>query len=234
MKMQQVMPVPRPDPTQAERNAELKIGVFKTIRDRIKYHLVSQTISDTLELVGITIVPYYTFEEFFSDKLSQGLNPESSLTPLEGGFLSYQEVERLCSLPECGELAMDKEKLRDNGCRCFALKHNGEVVSYMLCNFQKCDSRLNSFPLSGGEVYLTGAFTFNAYRGKNLVTLVEYELYKKLSEMGLNKYHSINVVYNAPSLKFKEKLKSKPAKLRLFVSLFNKFQWNITMKRYRR
>ena len=102
----------------------------------------------------------------------------------------------------------------------------------MLCNFLQCDSRLVSYPLKEGEVYLTGAYTFSAHRGKSLAVVLEYELYKQLNAMGLKKYHSINVLYNTPGLRFKEKLQAKPVKLCLFIRLFNRFQWNITLKRY--
>ena len=209
-------------------------GLIKVIKDKVKYRLVWQSVSDGLEQLGITIVPYYTFDEHFANKLSQGLNLESDLKPLEPGFLTYPEIEAICHGPEGAELEMDREKLRGDDCRCFALKHNGEVLSYMLCNFKECDSRLETFPLEHGEVYLTGAYTFTAYRGHNLVTVLEYELYKQLDAMGLRKYHSINVLYNTPSLKFKEKLKSKPSARRLFIKLFNRFQWNMTLKQYHR
>jgi len=207
-------------------------GLIKIIRDKIKYQLVWQSVSDGLEQLGITIVPYYTFDEHFANKLSQGLNPESDLKPLEPGFLTYPEIEAICRGPEGVELEMDREKLRGDDCRCFAFKHDDEVVSYMLCNFRQCDSRLVSYPLKEGEVYLTDAYTFNAYRGKNLAAVLEYELYKQLIAMGQKKYHSINVLYNAPGLRFKEKLQAKPVKLYLFIRLFNKLLWNITLKSY--
>jgi hypothetical protein len=208
------------------------VNSFKAIKDRIKYHLILQSVSDILEKIGITITPYYTFEEYFSDKLNQGLNPESSLAPLEGGFLSSSEIEQLCLQPEHWDLATEKAQLLDGSARCFALKHNGEIVVYEVCNLRECDSRLTTFPLKEDEVYLSGMYTFPTYRGKNLASVIEFELYKQLYSMGLKKYHSINVVYNAPSLKFKEKLKSRPTRLRLFIKLFNKFQWNLTLKTY--
>ena len=225
------MPTPA-SPGKTAGDGSSKANIFKAIRDRIRYRLVLQSISDMLEWVGITIVPYYTFEESFADKLNQGLNLVTKLAPISAGFLSYPEITKICRSPEGKELEMDREKLLGDDCRCFALKHDGEVVSYMLCNFRQCDSRLVSYPLKEGEVYLTDAYTFNAYRGKNLAAVLEYELYKQLIAMGQKKYHSINVLYNAPGLRFKEKLRAKPAKLCLFVRLFNKLQWNITLRSY--
>lgn len=227
------MPTPA-SPGKTAGDGSSKANIFKAIRDRIRYRLVLQSISDMLEWVGITIVPYYTFEESFADKLNQGLNLVTKLAPISAGFLSYPEIAKICRSPEGKELEMDREKLLGDDCRCFALKHDGEVVSYMLCNFRQCDSRLVSYPLKEGEVYLTDAYTFNAYRGKNLAAVLEYELYKQLIAMGQKKYHSINVLYNAPGLRFKEKLQAKPVKLCLFIRLFNKLQRNFTLRSYRK
>ena len=225
--------MPNPvSPVKTAGDGSSKANIFKAMRDRIRYHLVLQSIADMFEWVGIAVVPYYTFEESFADKLSQNLNLETKLAPISAGFLSYPEIEEICHSPEGKELEMDREKLLGDDCRCFALKHDDEVVSYMLCNFRQCDSRLVSYPLKEGEVYLTDAYTFTAHRGKNLAAILEYELYKQLNAMGQKKYHSINVLYNTPGLRFKEKLQAKPVTLCLFIRLFNKLQWNITLRSY--
>jgi len=218
--------------TRAEPSLSVLTNILGAAGEKVKRHLVLQSISDVLELAGVAIVPYYVFEEDISDKLALNLNPVSGAGPVVPGFLAEAEVERLCLKPECRDLALDIDKLRDNGCRCFALKQGPEVLAYMLCNFRECDSRLLAFPLKEDEVYLTGAFTFPAHRGKNLAAVMEYELYKHLSAMGRRRYHSINLLLNAPSLKFKEKLRSRPVRLCLYLGLFGKFHRDITLRRY--
>ena len=208
------------------------MNIVKVIKERVRHHLILQSVSDMFERIGITIIPYYLFQEFVSDKLDLDLEPK--LNPVVAGFLSYSEIEKLCLLPESRDLELDMDKLLWDGCRCFALKYNEDIVSYMLCDFHSCDSRLTSFPLNKDEVYLSGAFTFSAHRGKNLAAVLEHELYKKLYDMSMTKYYSINVLFNTPGLKFKKKLKSRPLKLCLYIRLLGKYQWNITLKRYRR
>ncbi len=164
---------------------------IKILKDRFKYRLVLQSMADMFEFVGISVIPYYVFAESISDKLEMNLEPE--LNPVVSGFLSYSEIEKLCLHPESKDLQRERDKLSaEDGCRCFALKHNEEIVSYTLCNFHMCDSRLLSFPLEKDEVYLTGAYTFAAYRGKKLAAVLEHELYKDLYARGRNKYYSIN------------------------------------------
>lgn len=208
------------------------MNIPKTIIDKIRYRLVLQSISDMLERIGVTAVPYYTFEEFVADKLELDLEP--GLSPVAPCFLSHAEIESLCLRPDSGDIKLDKEKLLTDSCQCFALKHNQEIVAYMTCDFRQCDSRLWSFPLKEDEVYLSGMFTFPLYRGKNLAAVLECELYKELQVMGRKKYYSINILFNAPGLDFKRKLKSEPVQLRLYVKLFGKLERNFTLRRYHR
>ena len=215
-----------PDAARRQRIAHIP----RAIRDRLRYGLVLQSVSDVAERIGIAIVPFYVFEESISDKLD--IIAEPGLKPVSGMFLDYAEIERLCDRPECEELRLDREKLSGDGCRCFAFKHEGQVVAYMLCNFRECDSRLLSFHLKQGEVYLTGAFTFPAYRGKGLAAALECELYQHLNRMGYRRYHSINLLFNAPGLRFKKKLRSRPSEFRLYVSLFSRYRRNLTLRAY--
>ena len=205
--------------------------LFQELKNKIKYHLVLQSISDVFEKVGVAFIPYYIFQESIADRLN--LKMETGLGPVEPGFLSVQEIEELCRKPENNDLAWEKTKLLNGHCKCFALKFNGEAVSYMVCNFRQCDSRLISFPLGENDVYLSRAFTTPACRGYNLAAFLERELYEQLHILGYKKYWSINVLYNNPGVKFKKKLYSRPAELRLFIRLLN-YQRSIRMRKYRR
>jgi len=207
------------------------MNILQIIKHRVKYHLILQSVSDMLEWVGIAIVPYYVFEESIADKLDLML--ESGLSPLTSGFLSIQEINNLCKNPENNDLAWERPRLLDGVSKCFALKYNNEIISYMVCDFHRCSSRLLAFSLKNEEVYLSRAFTPPKYRGNNLATFLEGELYKQLYNMGFRRYLSINIVYNTPSLRFKEKLHSRPVELRLFIKLF-KHKKSYSLRKYRR
>ena len=89
------------------------------------------------------------------------------------------------------------------------------------------------FPLKDDEAYLCSAVTFRAYRGKNMAPFLRYELYKHLNQIGRTNFYSITEFFNTSAQKFKEKLGAKPIKLGLYVGLFNRWQWSITLKKYR-
>ena len=77
--------------------------LFQELKNKIKYHLVLQSISDVFEKVGVAIVPYYIFQESIADRLD--LKMETGLGPVEPGFLSVQKIEELCRKPENNDLA---------------------------------------------------------------------------------------------------------------------------------
>jgi len=207
------------------------MNILQIIKHRVKYHLILQSISDMFERVGIAIIPYCVFEESIADKLDLMLEP--GLSPLTSGFLSTPEINNLCKDPQNNDLAWERTRLLEGYSKCFAIKYYDEIVSYMVCDLYQCTSRLFSFPLKEDEVYLSRAYTFPAYRGNNLAAFLEYELYKQLHDMGFRKYHSINILSNTPSLRFKMKLRSRPAELRLYIKLF-KYQKSYSVKVYRR
>jgi GNAT superfamily N-acetyltransferase len=209
-------------------------SIIQLIWDRIRYRLVLQSVSDMLDRMGIAIVPYYVFEESIADKLALGLDIEPGCKPVTFGFLSNAEIEALCLQAEHWDLATEKAQLEEGSARCFALKHKGEIAAYEVCNLRECDSRLITFPLKEDEVYLSGMYTLPAYRGKNLAAVIECELYKELYAMGREKYYSINILFNKPSLRFKEKLRARPARLNFYLGLFSKWRWTIGLKKYTR
>src|SRR3972149_2155427 len=89
-----------PDAARRQRIAH----ILRAIRDRLRYGLVLQSVSDVAERIGIAIVPFYVFEESISDKLD--IIAEPGLKPVSGMFLDYAEIERLCDRPECEELRL--------------------------------------------------------------------------------------------------------------------------------
>jgi hypothetical protein len=173
-------------------------------------------------VVGIRIEPFYITQEFPLDEADRGLKPK--LEPIVGGILSLSEIEAVYTHPESEDLSIEKRKNLEDGCHCYGLKHNNEIVAFAWYNLRKCHE-VAPFPLKEDEVYLTGAFTFKAYRGMNLAPFIRKQLSSQLLEMGRTKFYSLTNVFNTPAIKFKNKIKAKPVKIIFSIKLFNKYDW---------
>ena len=114
------------------------------------------------------------------------------------------------------------------------LKYHDHIAAYMWCNLRECSSNLLPFQLEKHEAYLTYAYTFKAYRGKNLAPHLRYQLYVYLAQIGRTKLYSITKATSTPARRFKEKLKAKPLKFYLHVKFFKRLRWNILLKDYTR
>ena len=196
---------------------------IKKIRYRVRNRLVLSLIFEKLSTIGINIRLSYLTQECLFDEIDQNLKPE--LEPLTAAFLSFSETKIIYDHPE-SKLAMidNKKKYIEDGYRCFALKYNDEIMTYMWCNLMKCHG-VYPFPLKEDEAYLSGAYTFRAYRGKNLAPFLRYQLYQHLNKLGRTKFYSFTEVFNTPAIKFKNKIKAKPLKIILSIKLFDKYGW---------
>jgi RimJ/RimL family protein N-acetyltransferase len=199
---------------------------MKKIKYRVRNRLVLSLIFERLAAIGLIIRPYYLTQEFLFDEIGLNLKPE--LAPLEADFLSSSEIKQIYDHPESKWWRRDNKKVFEEGRRCFALKYNEEIMTYLWCNLIKCHE-LNPFPLKEDEAYLSGAFTFRAYRGKNLAPFLRYQLYKHLNQIGRTKIYSLTDVFNTPAIKFKKKLKAKPLKIIINIMFFNKYNWNFAI-----
>jgi hypothetical protein len=199
------------------------INIIKKIRDRIRYRLVLSYIFERLATIGVDIKPFYFCIKFLPEKIDPNLEPK--LEPLAANFLSSSEINRIYEHPENKQLMRDNKRLLEEGYRCFGLKYNDEVVSYLWCNLRRCHE-VNPFRLGEDEAYLSGVFTFKAYRGKYLAPFLRYQLYQHLTRMGKTKVYTLINIFNTPAIKLNKKLNSKPQKIIININLFNKYTWN--------
>ena len=206
-------------------------GIVGLVRDKVRHRLVLQSLFGMLGRTGIEIVPYYVTHESLNHETEPGVDPK--LGPIAACLLSPAEIEAVYTHPDSRVMGDVKSTYLAERCFCFGLKLNGEMAAYMWCNLHRCHSRFNMFPLKDDEAYLCSAVTFRAYRGKNMAPFLRYELYKHLNQIGRTNFYSITEFFNTSAQKFKEKLGAKPIKLGLYVGLFNRWQWSITLKKYR-
>jgi len=202
-------------------------NIIKKIGRRVRQRFVLSYIFERLETIGIQISPWYLCEEPLFDELTPYLKPKLEL--ITGGFLSLPQIEKVYTHPESKGLNFEKRKNLESGCVCFGLMFDNEIVAYTWYNLNYCHE-VHLFPLKDDEAYITGTFTFKAYRGKNLAPFLRYQLNKHLCQNGRKKIYSLTNVFNTPAIKFKTKLKIKPVKIILYVKLFNKYDWKFIMR----
>ena len=200
--------------------------IIKKIKYRVRNRLILLLIFERLAAIGFNIRLYYLTQEFLFDEIDLNLKPE--LAPLEADFLSSSEIKNIYDHPENKLSMRDNKNFIEERCLCFALKYNGEILTYLWCNLDRCHG-LYPFPLKEDEAYLSGAFTFRAYRGKNLAPFLRYQVYKHLNQTGKTRIYSLTDVFNTPAIKFKNKLKAKPLKIIINIMFFNKYNWNFTI-----
>jgi len=190
----------------------------------VKENPLLRRIYDALTSI-VRIIPCYLFRERLLQE--EGLNVKPRLDGCEIAPLQSFDIRAISAHPEVIE---SEDVLRErlaNGCLCLGLKHRGDIIAYTWCNL-----RDGPFGLKDDEAYLFNARTFKAYRGKNLAPYLRYQLYRHLARTGRTKFLSTNSLFNSSAIKFKKKLKAKPCKLFLQISLFKKYNWNILLKDY--
>ena len=188
-----------------------------------------------LAKIGLEISPYYLVQEGLSDESVLKLKPE--LDPCQPGFLEPSDMKAISSISDGPSGMIPEDKLMGrlaNGCKCFGIKHNGEIAAYMWCSLRECTDKSLSFKLKNDESYLFDACTVKAYRGKNLAPYLRYQLYRYLAEIGRTRCYSITTLFNSSSVRFKEKLKARNLRLYLYINLFDKLQWNLLLRDYER
>jgi hypothetical protein len=205
---------------------EMLKSVIKKIIYRVRQRFVLSYIFEGLGTIGIQISPWYLSEELSFDEMNPYLKPK--LEPVVGGFLSLPQIEKIYTHPESKWLGVEKRRLFQEGCLCFGLMYNNEIVAYTWCNLHRCHE-VHLFPLKDDEAYITETFTFKAYRGKNLAPFMRYQLKKHLNKMGRTKVYSFTNIFNTPAIKFKKKLMAKPFKIILCIKIFNKYDWNFML-----
>jgi len=204
--------------------------VIKKVKEKLKQGLFLRYLFDRLVAVGLEITPYYLVQEGLFGETGLDLNPK-----LDQDVPDFLEPADMKIISAKSEVDFSEEMLLDriaNGDRCFAIKHNNDIVAYSWCNLRECHSKLFPFQLKNDEAYLFDARTFETYRGKNLGPYLRYQLYKQLMQMGKTKCFSITLLFNTPAIKFKKKLKARPVRFYLYIELFRKYHWNILLRNH--
>jgi hypothetical protein len=205
------------------------VSTFRWLWSKVRYGLVLHGLRNRLSRLGLEFKPYYWVLE----------GAESCTRPQIKGNISEYSIEFLS--PEDMKIIgtrgdwYNEEMLLgflEKGKKCIGIKHKGEIAAFMWIDFEECNFIPHFIRLKENEAYLFGMFTIHKYRGHNIAPYLRYKSYEKLRELGKDTLYSISEYFNYSTIKFKNKLKAKHLKLILYIELFKKIRWSITLRKY--
>lgn len=209
-------------------NSKIK-SFIKKIGIKIRYGLLFHVISKRLARIGIDISPYYLMKEGignFDPPTIKG-DPAEYTT----GFLGPEDMVLIKKHAPEWDLNGLLNSL-NMGIKCFGIKKKEEIAAFLWISFKACKYKTISIQLKENEVYFTDMFTMEQFRGKNIAVNLRYQCMNILMHMGKDTFYSVTEYFNTSSMKYKKKLNAKKLKLCLYLKLFNKYEWNFTLRTY--
>ena len=210
------------------------VSFTKKATQKIRYGMVIFYLLDRLKPIGLTVKPYFLEREFCIPTSDLQMNITPRINSLSTDFLETREIESIIEHPERNTF-MESYNMLDrisDGCLCFGVKHEREIIAYTWCDLKRCNHKPLQFDLKKTEAYLFDMYTFKAYRGKNIAPYMRHQLYSHLKEMGRTDFFSISEAFNNASIRFKRKLGARPIKLYLYLKAGKFFERNILLRRY--
>jgi len=196
-----------------------------------KNGLILSSIIRNVKLKKFEIRLFYLYRKEFANV--RGLNIKLELLPCTVQSIDQSELKSISE--KCERYYSEEKMLKmlSKGWECLGLKYKNEIVSLRWYNFKKCDSKLLPFLLKDNEVYITGAITFNDYRGKNIAPYLSLKMYERLAYLGRTIFYSIVSFSNTSAIRFHKKIGSDPYRLYLFIELFKKYRIRFPLRQYR-
>ena len=206
-----------------------EVTLLRRIRDKFKHGLVIHVIRNQLAKIGIVITPYYWVQE--------GVN-HTEIPEIKGiaseYTVSFLEAEDIKMMGDNIRGYTVEELLADlnAGRKFLGLKHGDQIASIMYINLMECPFEPVSMPLKNDEAYLSHMHTVESFRGANLAPYLRYKSYDILKNMGRDKIYSATDFFNSSAIRYKEKLNAKNLKLVLYIRIFKRLKWSITLRTY--
>jgi hypothetical protein len=180
-----------------------------------KHGLVTQRVLDRLRLMGVVIHPYYLFRE--------GVRPHQTNWPeiareFPSFLLDPVDIPEVAACRRWNTVDEIRSRL-DKGHLCIVLKSGGRIAGYTWADLNEVNDSACRYALVAGEAYLYDAFISPEFRGRKLAPYLRAESYKQLRQLGRHTFYSISQCFNAPAIKFKEKLNAEVIRLYLQIKL---------------
>jgi ribosomal protein S18 acetylase RimI-like enzyme len=202
--------------------------VFQKIRQKLRYGLMMKVVLDRFAMMGLQILPFYLVEERLSEEVAPAF--EKGFEDLEIVPLGPEEMETVARVRD-HEFSREEllERLK-RGNQCLGVKQDGALAAFTWADLSECTSEWWRFPLKDNEAYLFDAYTLEAFRGRGIAPYMRYACYMALNRMGRDRFYSVSEVFNAPSLRFKERLRARLLSLWVSVQLFRRYRWTWKLK----
>ncbi len=199
------------------------MSYLKHVLDRIRHEPLAQVLLDGLHRFGITIQPFYLFEEgFFSHEPPA---PGEDLRPFEVRVLAAGDMQAVAAVPYRGlSEAFFLDRL-ERGQGCLGIFAGDELAAFIWYDLEECNYEGWRFALGEHEAYLFDAFTLAPFRGRGVAPFLRYRLYQLLSEAGRTRFYSVSARANAAALRFKQKLGAKILARGLLVELLGRWRF---------
>ena len=199
------------------------IAYIKHLAERFRYESGSQILLDTLDRLGVSIHPFYLFEESL---------PSGGPPPVVPGFgnveirpLGARDMAAVAAVPWRG---LDEDfflQRLERGNGCLGLFDRGRLAAFTWYDRRACDYDGWRFPLCDGEAYLFDSFTLTPWRGKGLAPYLRYRVYEVLADRGCTRFYSVSVRTNRSALRFKQKLGGRVVGKGWLVKVFRRWQF---------
>lgn len=195
---------------------------FRHIAGRFRREPPAQLLIDGLGRLGLSIQPFYLFEESLPAGEPPVVGPElrsavvRELGPEDAQCLASVPWRRL---PEEFFVARFRQ-----GNSCVGMFDHGQLIAFAWYDPQECNYEGWRFPLQDDEAYLFDAFTLTPWRGKGAAPFLRYRVSQILAEQGRTKLFSVSIRTNRAALRFKEKLGAKIVARGWVVELFGRWR----------
>lgn len=204
-------------------------GALERLRLKAKHGLILQEILDTLGRRGLWFSPYIIYCE--SEVPGEGDNGQAQqfeyreLHSTETAMIAAIEGRRM---PE----AEIRERF-DAGGVAFGAFHGDRLIAYIWANLRQFPRLGDSPPvrdLEGDEAYLYDTYTIQEYRGKAIIPGLRVPLRRALWAVGRHKCYSINMYFNRPARRLKEKFGARELELRFSLNLFGRIRKDFLLR----
>lgn len=206
--------------------------MIQRIFDKIRHRLVLQVIRNRLAAIGIKVAPFYVYQSKLSDIKEIPAIKDDDLSAYEVNILGAEDIKYIGNNSR-GYTETHFQKLLKNNNICIGIKHDHKVVAFIWFDLDECNYPPHRFRLKENEAYGFSLYTMESCRGKGIAAYLIYQGYQLLkSSRNIDTFYSVNEYYNSSSLNLKKKMHARRLKLILYIELFKKLQWKVTLKNY--
>jgi GNAT superfamily N-acetyltransferase len=198
-------------------------GNLAHVLERLRREPLAQLLLDGLGRFGLSIQPFYLFEE----SMPPG-GPPAVDSPLSSAVvrpLGPADMESVSSIARSGLTAEFFQARLRNGNGCLGMFDGGQLIAFSWYDLQECNHEGWRFPLREDEAYLFDAFTLAHWRGRGVAPYLRYRVYRILAQAGRTRCFSVSIRTNRPAIRFKQKLGAKLVARGWVVTLLGRWRF---------